>query len=218
MMCTRIRFCLTWWLAWLISTGIAATLRISVSGEEKIRRLAEKGSGAILLVWHNSTIIPMYHFRHRGIYAISSVSRDGELQSRLLASRGFKLIRGSSARRGVQVLLESARRLKEGAMLTLTPDGPRGPSRQVQPGSIQLAAKTGSPIVPVGVACSRGRRVNSWDHHLIPYPFARAAICVGEPILINLEERPLEEWRAVVRDALNAADDAAARMLGGRTV
>jgi len=158
----------------------------------------------------------MYYFRHRGFYAVSSTSRDGELQSRLLLSRGFRLVRGSSGRGAVKALLESARRLKEGAVLTLTPDGPRGPNRQVQSGSVLLAEKTGSPIVPVGIACRRGRRVASWDRHLIPCPFSRAAIYVGEPISVDLEQKSIEEWCELIRRALDAADEAAAEMIGGR--
>jgi len=214
----RFKLWLTWFLLWLVSTAIAKTLRIKVHGDETLKRLVQEGNGVIVLLWHNSTMIPIYYFRHRGYYAISSTSRDGEVQSRLLASRGFRLIRGSSAREGVRALLESARRLKEGGLLALTPDGPRGPDRVVQPGSIQLAAKTGSPIVPVGVACNRGRRVNSWDRHLIPCPFARAAIYVGEPIRVDAETRSIQEWSKILEDALNEADARAAKMLGARAI
>lgn len=217
-MWSKLKTRLVWSILWLVSTAIAITLRIICHGEETVKAVPQQGNGAILTTWHGSTMIPIYYFRHRGFYAITSVSRDGELQSMLLASRGYKLIRGSSARGGVRALLESARHLREGGVLTLTPDGPRGPNREMQPGTVQLAARTKSPIIPIGVACKWGKRVRSWDRHLIPYPFARATLYLGEPIVVDESVRPIEEWSDIVRDALNAADECAAKMIGGRSV
>lgn len=214
-MWSKLKTRLVWSVLWLVSTAIAVTLRIRCHGKENIETVIQQGKSVILTTWHGTTMIPIYYFRHRGFYAITSVSRDGELQSRLLASRGYKLIRGSSARGGVRALLESARHLRDGCVLTLTPDGPRGPNREMQPGTVQLAAKTRSPIIPLGVACKWGKRVRSWDRHLIPCPFSRAAIYLGEPIVVDQSVRPIDEWTDIVRDALNYADESAAKMIGG---
>jgi lysophospholipid acyltransferase (LPLAT)-like uncharacterized protein len=217
-MWSKLKTRVIWSILWLIATAISVTLRIKCHGEEILTAIEREGKGAILATWHGSTMIPIYYLSHRGFYAIASVSRDGELQSRLLASRGYKLIRGSSARGGVRVLLESERHLRGGAVLALTPDGPRGPNREMQPGTVQIAARTKSPIIPIGVACQWGKRVRSWDRHLIPCPFARAAVYLGEPIVVDESVRTIEEWSDIVRDALNAADESAAIMIGGRSV
>ena len=43
--------------------------------------------------------------------------------------------------------------------LTITPDGPRGPRRQLAPGAIYLASKLGLPLVVMGYGYDRPWRV-----------------------------------------------------------
>src|SRR5436190_464721 len=66
--------------------------------------------------------------------------------------------------------------------LAITPDGPRGPRRQVQPGLLYLAARTGLPIVPVGIGYDRPWRMRSWDRFAVPRPWTRATCVTTEPI------------------------------------
>jgi lysophospholipid acyltransferase (LPLAT)-like uncharacterized protein len=194
------------------------TLRIKCIGADQLDKMVSRGNGVILAIWHGNTMIPIYYLKNRGIIAIVSESRDGQLQGRLLASRGYRLIRGSSSRGGVKVLITSARMLKNGGTLAITPDGPRGPNREMQAGTVQLASKTGSTVLPIGVACQWGKRVRSWDKHLIPFPFSKAVIYFGEPIIIDENLKSIDEWTLIVQDAINAADEAAAKVLVGKSV
>ena len=78
-----------------------------------------------------------------------SKHRDGELIARTVRAFGVKSVRGSTTRGwfgGIKGLLKAARL---GGNLAITPDGPKGPARTAQPGIIQIARKTGLPIVPV---------------------------------------------------------------------
>ena len=54
--------------------------------------------------------------------------------------------------------------------LTITPDGPRGPRRQLAQGPVYLASKLGMPIVAMGFGYDRPWRFNSWDRFAIPRP------------------------------------------------
>ena len=199
---------------WLISTGIAATVRFRIDGWEKLEKVIADGTGGLILPWHGVTILPIYYCRHMGFYSIVSVSKDGELQNMLLESRGFKTIRGSSARHGARALLESIRRIKEGGVMAITPDGPKGPPKKVQPGTVHLAQRSGCPILPVGVACRPCKRLSSWDSHMVPVPFARAVISFGDPLYVGNEE---DENAAAARieDAINAAEQRANELLRG---
>ena len=38
-----------------------------------------------------------------------------------------------------------------------------------------------APIVPMAFAASRCTRWNSWDEFILPWPFSRVAVVVGEP-------------------------------------
>src|SRR5205823_11022863 len=68
--------------------------------------------------------------------------------------------------------------------LAVTPDGPRGPRRAVQPGVVYLASHTGMRIVPIGVGHRRPWRVKSWDSFAVPRPFSRVRCLFGEPLVV----------------------------------
>jgi len=200
-------------LLWMIATGIAASVRYRIDGWEKLEKIVADGKGGLILPWHGVTILPIYYCRHMGFYSIVSVSKDGELQNRLLQSRGFKTIRGSNARHGARALLESIRCLKDGNVMAITPDGPKGPPKKVQPGTVHLAQRSGCPVLPVGVASRPCKRLSSWDSHMIPAPFAKAVISFGDPVYIASDE---DETSAAnrIEQAINAAERRAEEILG----
>lgn len=171
-----------------------------------------------MATWHGTTILPIYHCRHKGLWAIVSVSRDGELQARLLQARGYNIIHGSSRAHGAKALLESVKRIKDGGIITLTPDGPRGPVKVVQPGIIMMAERSGCGILPVGIACSRVWRFNSWDKHEVPKPFSKAVVVFGEPVHVKECETDEDraKWAEEIAKAINAADEKATEMLFGK--
>ena len=58
--------------------------------------------------------------------------------------------------------------------LAVTPDGPRGPRRVVQPGMVYVASRTGMQIVPSGSGTTGRGGSESWDRFAVPKPFTRA--------------------------------------------
>lgn len=209
----RVKRGFVFWLLWLISTGIAATVRFKVVGWEKLTKILSDGKGGLVLPWHGVTILPIYYCRHMGFYSLVSLSNDGDLQDRLLRSRGFKTVRGSSGRGGARALLELTRKLQEGGVMAHTPDGPKGPPKKVQPGTVYLAKRSGCPVLPVGIACKPCKRLRSWDSHMIPYPFSRAVIFFGDPISISTEEDDTDA-AARIEQAMNDAEHCAWEKLG----
>lgn len=202
-------------LIWAIMRAIGKTLRIRY---ENIGRLAEYigEKGAILVTWHGRTIIPANVFSGRGYWALISLSRDGEIQNHIFRRFGYRTVRGSTGRGGVKAVLQLARRIQEGGVLAFTPDGPRGPSHKVQPGTIFLAQRSGCPIIPLGVSARPRKLFASWDRYMIPLPFSRCAFVVGEPI--HVPASPDEETQGRLTDelerAINRCEKRAEEMLG----
>jgi len=188
---------------------IAITVRIRAIGIERLQEMQDSGRGGIVALWHGATMLPIFYCRHRGLWAIISRSQDGELQNRLVMSRGYRTIRGSSGSKGLRAFLEAARRIaEEGAVIAITPDGPRGPAKVVQPGTVLLAERAGCPILPLGVACHPAWRLGSWDSHMIPKPFSKAVLVFGEPIRVENCESDKDRKRCAdaVAEAVNKAD------------
>lgn len=143
----------------------------------------------IYILWHNRFFtVPAAWNRicrgHRQSVTLTSASRDGDMVARAMAVFGLGAIRGSSSRRAVAALVGLKRALQDGFDVCLTPDGPRGPRYQIQPGVIKLAQATGAPIIPVHVEFSSAWRLSTWDRFVIPKPFSRVRVTFAEAITL----------------------------------
>lgn len=203
-------------LIWLIARAIGMTLRIRNENMEVLDRTISESGGAVLVSWHGRSFIPANVFRGRRYIALISLSRDGEIQNGIFRRFGFETIRGSTSRGGARAALQLTRRIKEGAVLAFTPDGPRGPSRKVQPGTLFFAQRSGRPIIPLGLSAKPRKLLGSWDRYMIPMPFARAAFVVGEPIFVPEKQTEAEEAASLeqIEKAINECEARAEELMG----
>ena len=81
------------------------------------------------------------------IYALVSLHNDGRLIGAVIRQFGIEPVLGSSSRGGANGLRQLLRLLRRGAMVGITPDGPRGPRRVAASGVAQLAALAAVPIL-----------------------------------------------------------------------
>ena len=139
-------------------------------------------TGALICLWHGRMACGLVPYGGRGWSVLVSPSDDGELSGHLLARSGYRVIRGSASRGGARALREMLARLEDGARVILTPDGPRGPRHEPNPGVAWMARETGLAVHPLGVACDRAWRLSSWDRFTIPRPGARVAFVWGRPL------------------------------------
>ena len=120
------------------------------------------------------------------VSVLASRSGDGELLARILARRGFRLLRGSSSSAGFAAGRDALRVLRDGGRVGLAVDGPRGPRGMVQDGVLRLAQRTGVPIVALR---RRGGcpwvAPGSWDRFEIPRPGDRITVAVSSPIHVG---------------------------------
>jgi len=122
-------------------------------------------------------------------YMLISSHRDGGFIADTLHLLGIGTVRGSTTRGGARAMLKMLRAVSdEHRHLGITPDGPKGPREVVQKGTVQLAMKTGLPIIPVCYATKRYWRVNSWDRFYIPQPFTSGVFVMGDKIMISADD------------------------------
>jgi hypothetical protein len=161
-------------------------------------------------------MVPVYNCRGMGIWAITSLSRDGEIQTGIVSRFGYRTIRGSSGRGGMKAALIAAKKLQEGGILSITPDGPKGPYHEIHDGIVFLAERAGCPIIPVGVASNPKRIMGAWDCYMVPKLFSKCVIVFGKPIdLATLESSSGEaDAKRVIKEALNACERQAEEMVG----
>jgi hypothetical protein len=213
---------------WAYQALLTHTLRWRIEGEEATRRVYEGDGGAIIAAWHSRIfLMPLIVITLRRRWRappertalMVSASRDGEFTARAGRLLGLHIIRGSAAnptktkdKRGVPAAREAIVRMRRGASLIITVDGPKGPPGRVGVGAIKLAQQTGSHIIVYGLS-ARAYRLNSWDRLLLPLPFARAAVVFAEPVLANKDSDP-EEIRLEVERRLKWATARADHLAG----
>jgi len=163
----------------------------------------------LLSFWHARMLMMPYGFRGWQGYMLISDHRDGGFIADTMHLIGIKTVRGSSTHGGARALLRMIRKVrKEDCDLGITPDGPKGPREKVQLGTVQLAAKTGLPILPVCYATNRHWRISSWDRFYLPQPFSRGVFVFGAQLPVSADE-PMNEALEKVQRGMDAARHAA---------
>jgi len=157
----------------------------------------------IYVFWHEYIFIPLYLRGNCDLAMLLSRHKDADILAQVAGHVGFDCVRGSSNRGAAAALLEMRRRGKH-MHLTITPDGPRGPRRQLAMGPVYLASRLGLPIVPFGFGLDRPWRMNSWDRFALPRPFSRARAIAGPEIHIpaGIQRDRLEVCRQEVERIL----------------
>lgn len=149
--------------------------------EERWRALVDAGRPRVFLLWHEVLLPLLWQHRHQGVVIVVSEAREGQYLADLAASLGYAAVRGSSTRGGARALLGAVRELQEGRSVAFTPDGPRGPRRELKAGVVAAAQRGGGVIVPIHAEADGGWRLDSWDRFLIPKPGARVTVTYGRP-------------------------------------
>jgi lysophospholipid acyltransferase (LPLAT)-like uncharacterized protein len=199
--------------SWVIRLWIA-TLRFHYHaiGQSGLPRHPHLRGHYIYVFWHENMLLPAYHCRWPNIWVLTSRHADGEFVAEVCRHMGILLVRGSTSRGGIEALRQMFR-LSRQNHLVVTPDGPRGPRRRVQAGVIYLAAKTGLPIIAMGIGHQNPWRLRSWDQFALPRPWRRATMVTAAPIPVppQLEPDSLEQYRQHIEDALHEVSEAAER-------
>jgi lysophospholipid acyltransferase (LPLAT)-like uncharacterized protein len=161
-------------------------------------------------------VVPAYQYAHPEVHVLISQHADGQLIAKAITRLGLKVVTGSTTRGAAAALLKM-RQLAAVSHIVITPDGPRGPRRCVQPGIVFLAAKTGLPIVPVGFGYAKAWRTKSWDELALPRPFSRVVCVTMPPIHVpNIEDKgQLEAYRQQVEQAMREASRRAQELAMG---
>ena len=191
-------------LGYSIIRLIGPTLRIAVSYEDGAQKKLDQRP-LIASFWHSCMIPATYIFRDMGIRVMSSNSYDGEYMGRIIHKFGFLAVKGSSSRNAVRALLGLRRALEEGWTVAFTLDGPRGPRHKVKPGPVALARSSGLALTMFHAAVDRAWVLNTWDRLMIPMPFSRVLVRVGQliPVPGDATDEDIERYTAELQAALD---------------
>lgn len=176
-------------LAAVLIRLIGGSLRVEVEDRAGILK-AKNAQPFLIAFWHNRILMLPYLCQKfasdRRFVVMISRSRDGQLIADVARRFGVDAARGSTSKGGSGAFRKALRELvKKGSDVGVTPDGPRGPRYEVQPGVLALARMSGLPIVPITVHYDSKWELPSWDRFQIPHPFTRCRLIIGEPMSIE---------------------------------
>lgn len=171
-----------------------------------------KHKQSIYPAWHGRVMImPMLNQSALSSCGIVSDHTDGRLIGGVIEHAGVKIIFGSSNRRRLSSLKEILVNIKQGFNFFITPDGPRGPAKKIKGSLVNIASKTGLPIIPSSCSAKSKKIFNSWDSFMLPLPFNNIALVFGKPIYIpdNVTHEEIENYNEVICNSLNEITDLA---------
>jgi lysophospholipid acyltransferase (LPLAT)-like uncharacterized protein len=192
---------------------LGATWRARFDPPDVVER-ARTGPSRVYAFWHGRLIVPSVLVRRARMVAMISRHSDGEVIARIAGRLGHGTVRGSTTRGGAAALHDAVEALRAGSNAVFTPDGPRGPYEVAQAGAVYAASRGGVPLVPVGVGVRSAWVFGSWDRFLVPKPFTRVALVLGDELRPpdGIDGAALEEWRARFEAALRDVTARAERM------
>ncbi len=195
---------------------LARTWSFRIANRGNYERYVLGGGPVVAVLWHQMVIPGVAFFRDMGIVIMVSRSRDGEMIARAAERLGFLTVRGSSSRGGSEALHELLGAVRRGRKTAITVDGPRGPAREAKGGAVAAARCTGAPVLPIACRARPAVYAGSWDRTMIPLPFARVAVAIGDPIVVpeDIPEEECERYRIEIGRAIDRAEHEAAGMLG----
>lgn len=143
----------------------------------------------IIAFWHGELLLQPFLFKHfcknRTAYVLISHHFDGDIISNIMKFFGIESLRGSSSKGGIKVLLSGIKKLQEGEVVVVTPDGPRGPYHSIANGILMLSQKSNKPIVVFRTLAKNCWNLKSWDKFQIPKPFSKIQHIAMEPFYIK---------------------------------
>jgi lysophospholipid acyltransferase (LPLAT)-like uncharacterized protein len=212
--------------ALLVRVWMATVRARAVSIDGRLHPIDPAAAKYIYAFWHES-LLALLVTRSK-VRVLISRHADGELIAQVCRFLGVGVIRGSSsrgghwslahARGGTEALMQMIETADDCQHLAITPDGPRGPRRELQLGIVMVASQSELPIVPIGIGFCRAWRASSWDRFAIPLPFSTVVGVVGEPLVVpaTLTRGEARAWQQLVQARLAgltaAAEDWAERI------
>lgn len=181
-----------------------------VIGDDVRRRLIADGNTYAPVYWHQHTFCCLNMMRdwlREGFRAgfIISASVDGDVPARIARSWGGTVVRGSAKHTNALAMRDIQQVMKDGVSIVSAADGPLGPCYEFKAGVVLMARIGSAPLVPLSCAADRAWYLKRWDRFMLPKPFARVALAVGEPLPIDRQTpvAELEERRVAIERATN---------------
>ncbi len=207
---------------WFLARVLLFTVRLRVRGEKNLHEARQADRPLLFAFWHGRQLGLFKANPEESLAVMTSLSRDGQMQSMICERFGLQVVRGSSSRSGLAGLLAMGKKLKQGVSVAVAVDGPRGPAFETKPGIVALAKVSACPIVPISIGYRRSWEFErAWDRFQVPKPFTLATVVYAKPLFVPASST--RQQLASLTEELNSrlrliTEEADRSTIGGQSV
>ena len=168
----------------------------------------------IVVSWHGqSNLGYVYGWRQRECAILASTHPDGRIAAALARAFGFLTIDGSGMSKrqthgtgGAGAFRAMLKAIRAGRTLFLTADVPPVPGRNISPGVIAIARRSGRPVYAMATASSRRRILERvWDKMQFNLPFSRTSWVFEEALWMTDPSISDAAYTEMLRERLDRA-------------
>ncbi|MEM8956781.1 MAG: DUF374 domain-containing protein [Pseudomonadota bacterium] len=193
------------------------TIRWERLGLEIYEADVARGVPRLLCFWHEQLVMMPYmrDWSDHGAGAIVSRHADAQIMAAHMRGMGIEIIEVGTSDVNIGPVRDSVRHLRAGKTLAITVDGPMGPAREPKPGALVIASLARLPVSPCACTVTRFIRLRTWDRLIVPLPWGRGVISVGEGFTPKpkMTEAEMTEAQARLTDLIEAQEDICAQHL-----
>jgi len=192
------------WLIQLVLILISRSSRISIVGEENLKRIEKEKGEVIFVFWHGSYTLLLVSLQIKNAVALVNFSFRGNYIAQLASGFNYHIVRTS---KGGRSILELIKAIKKGYSGFIAVDGPQGPAHRIKPGTIYIARKANAKIIPLVIKARRGIVLSRrWDNHFIPLPFNNITVFFGESIDVKPEDSLEDKTEEIAKSLLELSN------------
>lgn len=158
------------------------TTRWEKMGFESYEADIARGVPRVLCCWHARLIFTPYlrDWTDHKLTVMASGHADAQIAAENLRNRGVDVINLATSGDNTSAVKSAVKALRKGRSLGITVDGPFGPPEEAKPGALVIAGLAGVQAAPCSYDVTRKIRLGTWDRFVVPLPFGRGVLAVGD--------------------------------------
>jgi len=173
----------------LINIAVRIIILLAKTWRIEVKNILPSNKG-IVIFWHGNMLPAWFIFSKTNSFSVVSLSKDGEVLTRILTNWKYNVLRGSSSRNKKEVFNEIIDSANKGLVL-ITPDGPQGPCNKLKAGALVASARTNVPLYYLKINILSSIKFSSWDKFELPLPFSKIIIEISNPIYFDNDSKEL---------------------------
>lgn len=177
------------------------TSRWEFRNKEILQSYVDKKQPFIISFWHGHLLMLPCALQWKiPVHMLISNHRDGKLISKIISYFGIQTITGSTNKKGFEAVRQILQAIKQGDVIGITPDGPRGPREEISDGVLQIARLACVDVIPLAYSCTPIKILRTWDRFRVSRPFCKGVFVAGTPVS-PVED--IEQFRAALKESMN---------------